>query len=182
MRRLLFCPKKLLQCALQRYPRYAVLPYALISIRQQALYLFRNAHLITTFPVSTSRYGVGSRPHSFRTPSGLHRVYKKIGNSSPQFMRFVGRNEQHKAQLNPLPTISYEDAICTRILWLERLPFNRHWRKLLDSKKRYIYIHGTIDEKRIGRVASRGCIRMRNDDVCKAFSILQEQSLIYIIP
>lgn len=180
MKRLLCFPQKLLKPIIQRYSQYAGLPQAIVSIRQQSLYVFKNLSLLAALPVSTSRYGLGCNPNSFRTPLGTHRVYKKIGDHAPCLMRFVGRVAQSPATCNPLATVSREDAICTRILWLAGV-HSDGWRQFLDSQHRHIYIHGTIDEQRIGRPASRGCIRMRNADVCFLFSVLQENSLVHII-
>ena len=180
MKRLLCFPQTLMKPIIQRYSQYAGLPQAIVSIRQQSLYVFRNLNFLAVFPVSTSRYGVGSNPNSLCTPLGVHRVYKKIGTNTPTLMCFVGRVAQNIATLNPFPTVSYKDAICTRIIWLASLQ-TCPARKFLDSQHRYIYIHGTIDEKRVGRPASSGCIRMRNSDVCSLFSVLQENSLVHIV-
>ncbi|MCK5091314.1 MAG: L,D-transpeptidase, partial [Gammaproteobacteria bacterium] len=47
--------------------------------------------------------------------------------------------------------------------------------------QRYIYIHGTAEEGRIGRPASQGCIRMRNADVIELFDLLDVGTLVNII-
>lgn len=53
----------------------------------------------------------------------------------------------------------------TRILWLRGLePQNAR------AFSRYIYIHGTPEERNVGRPASYGCIRMRSRDVIALFS------------
>jgi Uncharacterized protein conserved in bacteria len=46
--------------------------------------------------------------------------------------------------------------------------YNR--RGAVDTKSRYIYIHGTHAEDCIGSPASHGCIRMRNDDILELFA------------
>ena len=52
------------------------------------------------------------------------------------------------------------DPIVTRILWLSGLdPGNR------NTYSRYIYIHGTPEEYKLGTAASYGCIRMSSRDV-----------------
>jgi lipoprotein-anchoring transpeptidase ErfK/SrfK len=39
----------------------------------------------------------------------------------------------------------------------------------VDTKARYIYIHGTPDEEPMGEARSHGCVRMRNHDIVKLF-------------
>ena len=58
-----------------------------------------------------------------------------------------------------------EDVITTRILWLDGLEIGKNKGGNVDSKSRYIYIHGTAEEGLIGEPASLGCIRMKNADV-----------------
>ena len=62
-------------------------------------------------------------------------------------------------------TISDTDDITTRILWLSGLEEGLNKGKNIDSFKRYIYIHGTSEEGRLGIPSSHGCIRMKNKDV-----------------
>ena len=38
--------------------------------------------------------------------------------------------------------------------------------------QRFIYIHGTHEEDKIGKAASHGCIRMLNDDVISLFQLV----------
>ena len=56
------------------------------------------------------------------------------------------------------------DPIVTRILWLRgREPQNA------NAYGRFIYIHGTPEERNIGRPASYGCVRMRSRDVIQLY-------------
>jgi hypothetical protein len=41
-----------------------------------------------------------------------------------------------------------------------------------NTRERCIYIHGTAEEKMIGRRASYGCIRMRSKDVIALYSLV----------
>jgi hypothetical protein len=52
----------------------------------------------------------------------------------------------------------------TRIIWLRGLQ-----KQDRDAFRRYIYIHGTPEERTIGRPASYGCVRMRSCDVMDLF-------------
>ncbi len=166
----------------RRYPSHAHLPLALVSIAAQRLYLVERLRLVNGYRISTSRFGSGSRWHSFRTPLGAHRVREKIGDGCRPLTLFKGRKPAGgRTALNPLATISERDAVCTRILWLDGLERGRNRGGCFDSARRCIYIHGTADERRIGRPSSIGCIRMRNDDVLEVFDALGVDSLVYII-
>ena len=167
---------------LRSYPQYARYPLALVDIRTQQLYLVKRLHLCGLYPVSTSRYGIGSVEDSYKTPQGVHRVAVKIGEGEPLYRCFEARRISGKiASLNPYATIGLEDTICTRILWLAGLEPRINQGGYHDSKRRYIYLHGTTDEKRIGRPSSIGCIRMKNLDVVEVFNILQKNSIVQII-
>jgi lipoprotein-anchoring transpeptidase ErfK/SrfK len=50
----------------------------------------------------------------------------------------------------------------------------------VNTRERYIYIHGTKHEERIGTPDSHGCIRMRNDDVIELFDLVAEGTPVLI--
>jgi lipoprotein-anchoring transpeptidase ErfK/SrfK len=109
---------------------------------------------------------------SKRTPLGRFRIAEKIGHKMPSGTVFRGRVPLRPE--DPLPNT--EDLITSRILWLDGLdPDNA------NTKERYIYIHGTKHEARIGRPDSHGCIRMRNADVVELFDLVQEGTEVRII-
>jgi lipoprotein-anchoring transpeptidase ErfK/SrfK len=112
---------------------------------------------IARYPVSTSKFGVGDAPSSNATPVGLLRVRKKIGTRAPAGAVFKSRRPT--GEILPVNAPG-RDPIVSRILWLEGLePQNR------NAFRRYIYIHGTPEERNIGVASSYGCIRMRSLDV-----------------
>ena len=51
----------------------------------------------------------------------------------------------------------------------------------MDSKSRYIYIHGTAEEGLIGKPASDGCVRMYNADVIALFNKVEINTEVLII-
>lgn len=61
------------------------------------------------------------------------------------------------------------DWILSRIIWLEGAETGINRRGRVDTRSRYIYIHGTHDEEHIGKPASHGCIRMQIFDVIDLF-------------
>ena len=50
-----------------------------------------------------------------------------------------------------------------------------------DSYKRKIYIHGTQEEGLIGKPASHGCIRMRNNDVTELYDLVKKGLYVLIL-
>ncbi len=138
-----------------------------INVGEQKLYLLNEqGETEREYPVSTSKYGVGNENASEKTPLGLHCIKHKIGGSMPINMVMVGREpigllEDCINQDKELP----DDVITSRIMWLEGMEPGKNQGGHVDTYNRYIYIHGTSEEDKIGIPASIGCIRMRNQDV-----------------
>jgi len=74
------------------------------------------------------------------------------------------------------------DWILTRILWLEGMETGRNRRGHVDTKSRFIYIHGTHEENRLGTPVSHGCIRMCNADMLELFEHTHTGETVRIIP
>jgi len=135
-------------------------PMIRISIGEQRLDLLVGEEVLATYPVSTSRFGLGSEEGSFKTPLGRFRIGEKIGAEMPIGTIFRGRVPLAAEDLLP-PS---EDLITSRILWLDGLePANA------NTRDRFIYIHGTRHEELVGQPASHGCVRMRNADIVALF-------------
>jgi L,D-transpeptidase catalytic domain len=133
----------------------------LISTADQRMFLLRDSIKIAEYPVSTSKFGVGDALNSNATPLGLLKVRKKIGKGAPAGAVFKSR--RRTGEILPIDAPG-RDPIVTRILWLEgREPQNRH------AFRRYIYIHGTPEERTIGLASSYGCVRMRSADVISLY-------------
>ena len=142
-----------------------------ISIRAQRLTLKRGEETLRSYPVSTSRFGVGVEYGSLKTPLGRFRVAEKIGHGLPSETIFQSRVPL--APGDPLPPT--EDLVMSRILWLDGLEEDN-----ANTRERFIYIHGTRHEDKIGRPASHGCIRMRNADVIELFDLVDEDTPVVI--
>ena len=152
-----------------------------VDVSAQQLYLYQQGELLGQWQVSTAEKGTGNREHSFQTPLGAHRIAQKIGNGATPGTIFRGReNSGEVATIYTDQTRSPEDYVTTRILWLEGLEPGINLGAGIDSYQRYIYIHGTPEEGRIGSPASKGCIRMRNADVIALYSQLKSGTLVYI--
>jgi lipoprotein-anchoring transpeptidase ErfK/SrfK len=146
----------------------------IISVRDQKLVLLRNGSKVATYPVSTSMFGLGDAWGRMTTPLGYLAVEKKIGDNVPVGAVF------HKRRLTGevlQPDAPGRDPITTRIIWLRGLEAqNAH------AFQRCIYIHGTPEEKKIGRPASYGCIRMKSKDVAELYNQVPLGAVVQIIP
>ena len=142
-----------------------------VSIRDQLLTLRKDETPVRTYPVSTSRFGVGMETGSFKTPTGRFRVAEKIGGNMPAGTIF--RSRVPLGSGGPLPPT--EDLVMSRILWLDGLDEHN-----ANTRERFIYIHGTKHEGKIGTPASCGCIRMRNADVVELFDLVDHDTPVII--
>ncbi|HEY7000530.1 MAG TPA: L,D-transpeptidase [Candidatus Udaeobacter sp.] len=142
-----------------------------VSIRDQLLTLKEDDAPVRTYPVSTSRFGIGTEEGSLKTPTGRFRVVEKIGGDMPTGTIFRSRVPLTAADALP-PT---EDLVMSRILWLDGLDDHN-----TNTRERFIYIHGTKHEDKIGSPASCGCIRMRNADVVELFDLVGPETPVLI--
>jgi len=140
----------------------------IISIAEQMLYHRRRTGVCYAYPVSTAAKGVGNAQASLQTPLGKHRIAEKIGDKLPLLTAFTAR--QPVAIYDPNTDDPTRDWILTRILWLQGCETGINRRGSVDTHARYIYIHGTCDEDRIGTPTSHGCIRMKNRDILELFN------------
>jgi len=154
------------------------IPTIVVNISEQKLYLHEAGKPIITYPISSSKYGLGSKAGSNKTPLGQHRIVQKIGDGAPEGIIFKGRvNTGFFAEINGK---NVGDLVTSRILWLEGLEEGKNKGAGIDSYSRYIYIHGTAEENLIGQPASHGCIRMYNKDVIDLFDRVSEGTLVDI--
>lgn len=164
------------------YPEHNVKEVLFISIKQQRIYLLRHGHLVTSYPVSTSKYGLGGLANSKKTPLGLHKIAKKIGDGVP--LRGIIKGGVYigkKADLEHYPITIEGDFVTTRLLWLSGLEPGKNSGVGKDSYKRRIYIHGTPEEGLIGTPSSHGCIRMTNHEIVELFKLVNEGLNVLIL-
>jgi lipoprotein-anchoring transpeptidase ErfK/SrfK len=146
----------------------------IISVRDQKLMLVGNGEKLATYPVSTSKFGLGDDRGRMTTPLGFLQVAQKIGDHAPvgavfHSRRFTGEIIE--------PNAPGRDPVITRIIWLRGLQAsNAH------AFSRCIYIHGTPQEKLIGRPASYGCIRMKSRDVAALYDQVPLGAIVEIVP
>jgi len=153
----------------------------LVSIAAQQMMLVVNGAPLKTYTISTSLKAPSCVADSNGTPVGLHAVADKIGHDQTQGMVFKGRVPTGKL----FPEYDGEDAernlITSRILRLRGLEQGKNAGPGCDSYDRYIYIHGTNHEARIGQPFSGGCIEMRNTEVIELFEALEAGDLVWMV-
>lgn len=145
-----------------------------VSVPNQKLIVFKHGVQVALYDCSTSKYGVGDAPGSFRTPLGRMVVAAKIGGGLPSGMRLKSRRPTGEIVR---PNSPGRDPIVSRILWLRGTEQqNAH------AFGRAIYIHGTAEECTIGSPASYGCIRMRSRDVIRLYDMVGVGACVEVIP
>jgi hypothetical protein len=142
------------------------------------LYQRRKTGVWYSYRISTACCGAGNIRDSFQTPTGKHRIFSKIGHGVPVLTAFSSR--EPFTIYNPETDDPGQDWILSRILWLEGLQTGINKRGRVDTKSRYIYIHGTHEEDKIGQPASHGCIRMLNRDILEIFDYAYAGESVYI--
>ena len=133
----------------------------IVSVADQRLLLVRDGSPVKAYKVSTSKFGLGDKPGSNRTPVGHLRIAKKIGDGAP--IGAVFKNRRPTGEVIR-PNAPGRDPVVTRILWLQGQETRNR-----NAFRRTIYIHGTPEERRLGKPASYGCIRMGSRDVADLF-------------
>ena len=144
-----------------------------ISIPEQRLALLDNGVLVGTYPISTSKFAIGDAPGSRGTPLGDLEIAKKIGDGAVSGTVFKDRRPTGEVLAPDAPG---RDPIVSRILWLRGLEGQN-----ANAYGRYIYIHGTAEERNIGKRASYGCIRMRSRDVIQLYDVVGSGARVTIV-
>ena len=143
------------------------------SVREQRLTLRDGRKKLAEYPVSTSRFGLGTKKGSFKTPTGQFQISEKIGAGALAGTVYKSRRPVKATK----KMLRDDDLVMTRILWLDGLePRNA------NTHGRYVYIHGTNREEEIGTAASQGCVRMKNEDVVELFDLVAVGTPVEIRP
>ena len=145
----------------------------IVSVRDQKMLLMRDGKPIKSYQVSTSKFGVGDTPSSNRTPLGRMKVAKKIGAGQPAGAVFKSRRPTGEVIKPDAPG---RDPIISRILWLTGTQSENR-----NAFRRFIYIHGTPEHRRLGSPASYGCIRMSSNDVIDLYKRIGVGAQVQVI-
>jgi len=145
-----------------------------VSVPNQKMIVFKKGVQVAMYDCSTSKYGLGDKPGSNRTPLGRMIVAQKIGGGLPSGMKLKSRRPTGEIVR---PNSPGRDPIVSRILWLRGTE-----RRNANTFGRTIYIHGTAEEWTIGTPASYGCIRMRSRDVINLYKIVGVGASVEVLP
>tara|TARA_B110000977_G_scaffold70845_1_gene96167 strand:+ start:13951 stop:14541 length:591 start_codon:yes stop_codon:yes gene_type:complete len=153
-----------------------------VSIKNQKLYHISDNTINDEYTISSAKKGIGNIRNSDKTPIGLHYIKEKYGQKTPINGRMIARKfEGLIATIYQDTSSSKTDDITSRILWLAGLEEGINKGGNVDSYQRYIYIHGTSEEGKLGTPASHGCIRMSNLDVINLFDKVKEGTKVLIL-
>ena len=145
-----------------------------VSIDQQKLWHIRGQDC-ETYVVSTARAGLGCVEDSNQTPDGLHQVGEKIGAGAVPGTVFKAR--QSTGKLASEWGAPEDNLITSRILWLDGLEPGHNQGvacdgKVVDTKRRFVYIHGTNQSAKLGQPNSHGCVLLSDPDVIRLFDLV----------
>ena len=152
----------------------------LVSISEQRLQLLENGQLVREFVISTSRNPPSCIENSFGTPTGLHRIAEKRCGDAPLGAVLRSRVDTGKRYWELSDEENEQNLVTTRILWLDGLEPGHNQGGKRDSFARYVYIHGTNHEDRIGTPASGGCVLLKNDEMIELFDAVSEGDQVFI--
>jgi len=145
----------------------------MISTHDQKMLLLEDEKPVATYRISTSKYGLGDSFGSYATPTGELYVCQKIGGQLP--LGTVLKDRKPTGEVLP-PNAPGRDPIVTRILWLKgKEPQNK------NAYARCIYIHGTPEERNLGKPKSYGCIRMSSVDVARLYERIGKGTRVEIM-
>lgn len=151
-----------------------------MRISTATLQFFRKGALVKSYVVSTSAQPPSNVKGSLGTPRGLHEIAERIGAGQPPGTVFKSRipTGHHFSEMPD--AIAHTNLITSRILWLRGLESGVNRGGDVDTYNRYVYIHGTNQEARIGEPLSAGCVLMRNLDIVELYEEVRNGDLVWI--
>lgn len=151
-----------------------------VSIGEQKLAHFRGPGLVAEYTVSTSRAAPSCVANSLGTPTGLHQVLEKIGGDAPSGMVFKGRKPLGFRHWEHPDAESTDNLITSRILWLDGLQDGHNRGGDRDTHARFVYIHGTNQEVKLGTPNSHGCVLLGNVEAARLYATLPSGAYVWI--
>ena len=166
----------------RRYPAPGDRDFIVVDIARERLDLFRDGRYRAGWRVSTSRFGVGQRRGSDRTPVGVFRVVGELGRGGPadQVLNAAGPTGRFAKPVLAPGHLAASRLIVGRILLLEGLQPGWNQGGDVDTLARDIFIHGTANVGMLGRPASRGCVQMAPGAVIRLARMILPGALVMI--
>jgi len=151
-----------------------------VRLQAQTLQFYRDGGLVRAYAVSTGLRPPSNVRHSLGTPCGLHEIAERIGAGQPPGMVFVARVPTGRHFNEFSEEENRANLVTTRILWLRGLEPGVNRDGDLDTYSRYIYLHGTNHEEKIGQPASAGCILLRNLEIIELYDEVRTGDQVWI--
>lgn len=152
-----------------------------VSIKKQIMFLYNADQCVKAYVISTSKMPPSCIENSLGTPWGLHEVSEIIGSSSPIGTVFKGRVDTGYLYRELPVEEQKSNLITTRILRLKGLELGKNLGGCVDTHARYVYVHGTNNESKLGKPASSGCIQVSNKDAVELAKIIPVSSFLMIL-
>ncbi len=155
--------------------------FLFVRITTQTLQYYRNSSLVRSYVISTSLRPPSNIKNSLGTPRGLHEIAERIGAGQPAGMVFKGRipTGRHFSELSDEEQKT--NLITSRILWLRGLEPDVNLGGEVDTYDRYIYLHGTNHQERLGQPQSAGCVLMANLDLIELYEEVRPGDQVMIV-
>lgn len=152
----------------------------LVRISSSTLQFYRAGNLVKSWGISTSKRPPSNVKDSLGTPRGLHEIAERIGAGQPPGMVFKSRvpTGRHYGEL-PDAAVN-ANLITSRILWLRGFEAGVNRGGNVDTYERYVYIHGTNHESRLGEPLSSGCVLMGNLDIVELYEDVRTGDHVFI--
>ena len=157
--------------------RKAVIPTEqrlVVSVAEQMLVTFDRDQPKRMYRVSTSKFGTGNKPRSYKTPLGQLQVVEIVGQGLPAGAKLKARLPT--GEIVPVDAPG-RDPIVTRVLRLQGMERRNAW-----TLERAIYIHGTPEEAKLKTPASYGCVRMGSADIISLCRWVKPGARVDIVP
>ena len=152
--------------------------WLLVDVAAQMVALLHGRDVAASWPVSTAAAGIDARDGSGGTPPGVHRIGRRIGSGAAPGAVFVSREPTGEVWNGETDE---RDLILDRILTLEGCEEGVNRGEGVDSRARYIYLHGTNHADRIGEPCSHGCVRLRPADIVALFDRVEVGDPVVIV-
>lgn len=152
-----------------------------VRIGTATMQFFAKGVLVKSYVISTSKRPPSNVKDSLGTPRGLHEIAERIGAGQPPGMVFKSRVPTGRHYFEMMEREPDNDNLITgRILWLRGLEPGVNRDGNVDTYGRYVYIHGTNHEDRIGEPLSSGCVLMRNQEIVELYEQVRTGDLVWI--
>ena len=151
------------------------------SIPEQRMYLYNGEEAVKTYVISTSKLPPSCKENSLGTPWGMHQVCEIIGKGEAEGTVFKGRKSIGFRYWEMPSEDQFANLITSRILRLRGLEQEVNLGGAVDTFARFVYIHGTNHEAKLGSPASSGCIQVSNADAIQLAVLVPAGSHLLII-